>query len=76
MVIGRVRQAAIPCSVNTTKCYLGGFVSGHYGEVVFKTGLTVFICPTNVKRPKLFKGSPPEPPPGPHHEPVKELAAS
>ena len=34
VVTGRVRQVVILCSVNTTKYYLGGLVSGRYGEVV------------------------------------------
>ena len=34
VVVGRVRQVVILCSVNTTKYYLGGLVSGCYGEVV------------------------------------------
>ena len=34
MLVGLVRQVVILCSVNTTKYYLGGLVSGRYGEVV------------------------------------------
>ena len=34
VVIGRVRQVVILCSVNTTKYYLGRLVSSCYGEVV------------------------------------------
>ena len=30
------------CSVNTTKYYLGELMSGHFTEVVFKTGLAVY----------------------------------
>ena len=33
-VVGRVRQVVIICSANTTKYYLGGLMSGSYGEVV------------------------------------------
>ena len=34
VVIGRVRQVVALYSVNTTKYYLGGLVSGHHGKVV------------------------------------------
>ena len=34
VVVGRVRQVVILCSVNTTKYYLGRCVSSRYGEVV------------------------------------------
>ena len=34
MVVGCVRQMVVLCNVNITKYYLGGLVSGHYGEVV------------------------------------------
>ena len=34
VVVGRVRQVVILCSVNSIKYYLGGLVSGPYGEVV------------------------------------------
>ena len=34
MVVGRVRQVVVLCSVSTAKYYLSGLVSGHYGEVV------------------------------------------
>ena len=40
MVVGRVKQLVVLCSVNTTKYYLGGLVSGCYEEVVvYKGGL-------------------------------------
>ena len=47
MVVGRVRLVVILCSVNTTKYYLGEFVSGRYEvgrfiEMVFKTGSTIY----------------------------------
>ena len=41
MLVGHVRQVVILCSVNATKYYLAGLVSGCSGEVVFKTGSTV-----------------------------------
>ena len=34
VIVGHIWQVVILCSVNTTKHYLGGLVSGHYGEVV------------------------------------------
>ena len=34
MAAGPVRQVVVLCSVNTTRYYLGGLVSGRYGEVV------------------------------------------
>ena len=34
VVVGRIRQVAVLCSVNTKKHYLGGLVSGRYGEVI------------------------------------------
>ena len=34
VVISRIRQVVVLCSVNTTKYYLGRLVSGCYGEVV------------------------------------------
>ena len=46
---GHARQVVVLCTVNTTKYYLGGLVSGRYEEVsgfievVFKTGSTVHI---------------------------------
>ena len=47
MVVGRITQVVVLCSVNTTKYYLGRLVSGRYEEVVvlevvFKTGSTVY----------------------------------
>ena len=46
MVVGRIRQVVVLCSVNRIKYYLGGLVYGRFGEVVvlevvFKTGSTV-----------------------------------
>ena len=38
----RVRQVVVLCSVNDARHCLGGFVSGRYGDVVFKAGLTVY----------------------------------
>ena len=46
MVVGRVRQVVVLCSVNTTKFYLGKWLlwrSSRFIEMVFDTGLTVFI---------------------------------
>ena len=34
VVVGCVRQVVFLCRVETTKYYLGGLVSGRYGEVV------------------------------------------
>ena len=34
MLVGRVRQVVVLCSVNSVKYYLDGFVSGCYGQVV------------------------------------------
>ena len=38
-----VRQVVVLSSVNTTKYYLDGLVSGRYGEVIFKTDSTVLL---------------------------------
>ena len=43
MVVSRVRQVVVLCSVNTTKYYLGGLVSGRFEEVVFNTDSTLAI---------------------------------
>ena len=65
MVIGRVRQVVFLCSVNTTKYYLSGLVSGHYEgvrsiEVVFKTGSTVVLQFPNWLGKSLQTGWPPK----------------
>ena len=67
MVIGRVRQVIVLCSVNTTKYYLGRLVTGHYEGVrsievvlVFKTGSTVVLQFLNWLGKSLQTGWPPK----------------
>ena len=49
MFLGHVIQMVVPCSVTNTKYYLGNITCGHYGEVVFKTGLTLVVRALNCK---------------------------